>query len=64
MRKYLRKTRSKWIGDDIKEVARAVKEKKKLSIRRAAEAFKLPFWCVQSRLRGITFSISLAKRGG
>lgn len=55
MRKYVRKARSKWNGDAIKEVARAVKEKK-LSIRRTAEAFKVPFWCVQSRLKGITFS--------
>lgn len=56
MRKYLRKTRSKWNGDAIKEVARVVKEKKKMSIRRAAEAFKVPFWCVRSRVKGITFS--------
>jgi len=63
MRKYLRKTRSKWNADAIKEVARTVK-KKKLSIHWATEAFKLPFWCVKSRLRGITFSKSLVKRGG
>jgi len=59
----MRKTRSKWNADAINEVARAVKENK-LSIRRAAEAFKVPFWCVQSRLKGITFRKSLVKCGG